>query len=98
MRNLDKTWMRLHNQAICHPQSDNEAAIVHLYNAITCLDRLYRERYYSTIGEDGVIGPHYEELLKTFRGFLNLDIGRLDAGSLDSFAIDMARRNGLEIE
>lgn len=51
------------------------------------------EREYGS-AEDGFLTPYLADILKGLRGLLNGDVGRLDAGSVDSFIMHMADRIG----
>jgi len=48
----------------------------------------HQKQYESTIGEDGVLGPAWAQIGDGIRQLLNGDLGRLDAGTLDSIIND----------
>jgi len=43
----------------------------------------YRERYSGRVGDDGVLGDHWQAIAEGILGLLNGECGRLDAGTLD---------------
>jgi hypothetical protein len=56
----------------------------------------HRERYESSIGEDGVLGPEWAAIGESLRGLLNGDCGGWDAGSLCANISRVLREHGCE--
>jgi len=56
----------------------------------------HRAAYESGIGEDGVLGPEWEAIGKALRGLLNGDLGRLDAGAIDSALLGSLQAEGFK--
>lgn len=50
----------------------------------------YEEVVEEPIGNDGVLGDYWVDIARSFVGLLNGDAGRLDCGSLDRLARDLA--------
>jgi hypothetical protein len=83
-------WQARHMSACESPATSAERAIVSLCDGIT-------EYLSGQDGEDGVwidymLGPGLGSVLVGVRELLNGDIGRLDAGTVDSFLRDIAGR------
>ena|ERR1700690_2808897 len=57
----------------------------------------HKARYESLIGEDGVLGPNWEDIGIALRGLLNGETGRLYCGTLDGFIMDTMRENGVDV-
>lgn len=53
-------------------------------------------RYGSALGDDCMLGPAWLDALKAARVLLNGELGRLDGGTLDALAFDMAEAAGFE--
>lgn len=53
-------------------------------------------RTYGLIGQDGVLGPAWQEIGEAIRTLLNGEAGRLDCGTLDSILLDAMQANGLD--
>lgn len=56
----------------------------------------HRREYSSRIGDDGVLGPCWEEIGKSLIGLLNGRLGRLDGGTVDGFIRDCLTENGFD--
>lgn len=55
-------------------------------------------RYGSKIGDDGVLGPAWAEVLKSLLTLLNGELGRLDGGTLDGLIRGMLDAEGFTDE
>ncbi len=58
----------------------------------------HRKRYGSGIGEDGVLGDHWERIGLELIGLLNGETGGLDCGSIDGNIREMLRAEGFSGE
>jgi hypothetical protein len=58
----------------------------------------HKARFDSTIGEDYVLGPRWEEIGMGIRGLLNGETGRLDCGTLDAFILQTLTGNGVSTD
>jgi hypothetical protein len=50
------------------------------------------------LGEDGYFGEHATAMIEAMRASLNIDMGRLDCGTLDSLICALAKTSGVEID
>lgn len=92
-------WQGRHNQAVLHLGLDSpkifEAAIVYGLESWRRYAQDHQKRYESLIGDDGILGPHWQAIGLGLRGLLNGDCGpRLDCGTLDKFILDTLAANG----
>lgn len=90
-------WQARHNAAIEHPEGF-ERSIVLLRSAIG--DYIRESEVASDGGEwrDYVLGTEVGGLLDAFVGLLNGPTGRLDCGTLDTWAREMAARIGYDMD
>lgn len=58
----------------------------------------HQRRFESRIGDDGVLGPEWAQIVRGIRGLLNGELGALDGGTLDSILCDMLDAEGLEVD
>jgi hypothetical protein len=58
----------------------------------------HRARYESSLGDDGVLGPAWLDMLRSIRTLLNGELGQLDGGTIDGLLYDMAEAAGFERE
>lgn len=75
------------------------AALANTLSALGEYADAYHRRYRdSRLGEDGVLGEEWQQMLRGFVGLLNGETGGLDAGALDAAARDLHRWAGFEGE
>lgn len=79
----DADYLELHRRAIARSTAGFESAIVELLRALAEYADAHRDRYETEIGEDGVLGDHFEEIARGLLGLLNGETGRLDCGTID---------------
>lgn len=97
-------WRYRHNAAIHDPEAlSGEVGIVLLRHAITQYIREAEEttgKPSPAIGawRDPVLGPAIGAILSAFLTLLNGELGRLDAGTLDTWARGMAERIGYSLD
>jgi hypothetical protein len=91
-------WAFLHSKAWAVPMHDQEGAIVRLVTALADYSDAHRERFESSMGDDGFLGPAWLDILKGTRTLLNGETGRLDCGTVDSMLVRMAQAAGYEEE
>jgi len=73
-----------------------EVGIVHLIEGAATYADVHRERYESKVGDDGILGPAWEAIVRSCLTMLNGELGRLDGGTLDKLLRDMLREEGIE--
>lgn len=73
-----------------------ERCVRDLFIALADYADAHALRYESDLGEDYVLGPAWLDALKSARVLLNGETGRLDCGTLDALAFDMAEAAGFE--
>lgn len=88
-------WFERHLNA-WHTPKKTEAPIVAFIKAIAQYADAHRERFETGIGDDGFLGPLWLEMIRSTRGLLNGDCGRLDCGTLDHMLCEMARAEGTD--
>lgn len=91
-------WMERNIDAWRHPKAGAERALVTMVNGWAEYADAHRERFGSTIGDDGVLGPAWEEIARGLRSLLNGEIGRLDGGFMDSILYDAAASQGVNLD
>jgi hypothetical protein len=85
-----------HNKAINVPHSGGES-IVNLIAAWAEYAADHKRRNGDVVGNDGYIGPYWQEMGGAINKFLSGDCGkRLDMGMLDSFMRTTATENGID--
>lgn len=95
-------WEERHNEAVLrafqpYPWTDTqENAVVMLMHAWANYANAHKERFESVIGDDGFLGPLWEDMGKSLRGMLNGELGRLDGGTCDAFILDTLSENGVD--
>lgn len=94
---MDSTgWALRHLQAWSDPKGF-ERPVVAMYQALAQYADSHAARYGSPIGEDYVIGKDgWLPMLQALRVLLNGETGRLDCGTLDRLAFDLAKAAGYE--
>lgn len=100
-------WQDRHDEAIYHAgiasaphrllkQEFNIATMISSWAAYA---ETYKKDFEGQVGDDYVLGPHWESIGDGLRGLLNGDTGsRLDCGTLDGFILDTMQANGVETE
>lgn len=56
----------------------------------------HAKRYESKIGDDGVLGPAWCDILRGVLTLLNGEMGRLDGGTVDGLIRDMLQAEGFD--
>jgi len=72
-----------HHSAVMYPRPEFESPVLELLVGLAGYADAHRDRYESEVGEDGVLGDHFEEIARGLLGLLNGETGRLDCGTLD---------------
>lgn len=73
-----------------------ERPIVNLRMALEQYQIWHSRTYGSRIGDDGILGPAWADMVRSFRTLLNGQTGRLDCGTLDSWAVDALKVEGFD--
>ena len=58
----------------------------------------HQRRYESRIGDDGVLGDPWADILKSARVLLNGECGRLDCGTVDGLICEMLEAEGFDVD
>jgi hypothetical protein len=93
----ENTWGARHAQAFVNPQR-RESGIVAMIRSLATYADNHESAYGSPIGQDYVLGAAWLDMLKGWRQLLNGELGRLDGGTLDSLAYDLAEAVGFKRE
>jgi len=88
-------WQGRHLRAIDFPHGQ-ERPVVHMLRGWLEYADAHAQRYESGIGEDGVLGPAWAEIGDALRQLLNGELGRLDAGTLDSVLYETLKGEGFD--
>lgn len=91
----DNRWGARHCAAWREPQPV-EAGIVGLIQAAAVYADSHKSRFGSKVGDDGVLGDHWADILRNVRGLLNGECGRLDCGSVDGLILSMLEAEGFD--
>ena len=94
---MTEAWKQNHIKAMVEPVRF-EIPISSMLRAIQDYAALYRERFESTIGNDGVLGEGLKDMIQGLRVLLNGDCGRIDCGTIDSKLCELAERHGIELD
>lgn len=89
-------WRLEHQEAVRLPKRGFEGAIVDTLKSLAEYADAHRDRYESEVGEDGVLGDHFEEIARGLIGLLNGETGRLDCGTLDRAIRQLCRAAKVE--
>lgn len=84
---MSDEWKKRHSSAWQSPIGI-ETPIVGLIKAWSQYNTYHAAEYGSPVGDDGFLGPAWIEIGRGIRTLLNGSLGRLDAGTLDSFIYD----------
>jgi hypothetical protein len=90
-------WGKRHAEAFNYPLG-SEIGVVELMQAAAAYADSHRQRYSTGIGDDGVLGEHWEAIVRGILGLLNGDCGRLDCGTLDGTLRDMLAAEGFDCD
>lgn len=89
-------WKARHNKAVDdyrqlrRTSTENERIVLALAEAIELL-------LASQWGTDGYVHPNVTApIMQAFHDLLNIDLGRLDGGTLSSWLVGLAERHGIE--
>ena len=93
----ENAWGARHADAFDSPRG-MERPIVGLYRALAEYADTHLARYASPIGDDGVLGDEWMQMLKALGGLLNGELGRLDGGTLDALRYALAETAGFTRE
>lgn len=85
-----------HCAAWREPSSRAESAIVGMVNAAADYADQHEAKFETKIGDDGVLGPHWQAIVNGIRGLLDGECGRLDCGTVNSLLCEMLRREEFE--
>lgn len=89
--NSTAEWAIRHNNAINEP-SLGEWSIVQIANSIDTLIKTHELPDYFLLEQ--VIIP----MLEAFRSMLNFDLGRMDGGTLDAWAVELGTSLGINMD
>lgn len=84
-----ETWWQRHCRARANP-------IWVMLLQLAAMADLHRRHYESSIGEDGILGAHWRDMVQGLRGMLDGDCGNLDAGTIDHILCHMLETEGFE--
>lgn len=90
-------WRSRHEDAWIAPRPGPERAIKSLISGFADLADA-SEAGGQLLGEDGYFGEHAKDMIQAMLAALNLDMGRLDCGSLDTLIRQLAKASGVELE
>lgn len=88
-------WGERHYQAWTSNR-DVGQPIVKMVVALANYADNHQRRYGSRIGDDGVLGRHWEAAVHAVRGLLCGDCGGLDCGTVDGMLLDMLHAEGIQ--
>lgn len=80
-------WRDRHIAAVNAPR-DVERCLVHGIREWCSYAERHAKRHETEIGDDGVLGPAWEQWGRAMRTLLNGETGRLDCGTLDAILHD----------
>lgn len=60
--------------------------------------KLHEQTYEAPIGEDYILGSHWEAIGDALRGALNGQVGRCDCGTLDGILLDAMKDAGIDVK
>lgn len=90
-------WKARHLAAMQTSAPGSERAISLMLQGLVLYAKAHQDRFESAIGEDGVLGPCWEDMARGLIGLLNGDCGRLDCGTIDGIIRDAAQAAAVDI-
>ena len=87
-----RSWEARHNNAVAAP-SLQERDILSLISAWIDYETAYRSGWGTRIGEDSFAGPAWARIGAELRQLLNMELGRLDGGTLDKAICTLMEAN-----
>jgi len=75
-----------------------EVALKYMVLALDQYGSEMRRQFGREVGNDGVLGPAYRDIVEAVLTLLNGDLGRLDGGTLDKLVRAIAHENGIELD
>lgn len=91
----DNHWGQRHVAAWTEPQPAEEAIVMLIRGAAVYADN-HHKRFESKLGDDGVLGDPWAEILRSVLTLLNGDLGRLDGGTVDGLVRSMLSAEGFD--
>ena len=92
----NERWTNAHFEAWRSPRTKSEYAIKYAILSFAAMADASLESG-TPIGQDGYFGEHARAMVEAMLAYLNFDIGRFDAGTLDRLIRDLAANNGVEL-
>jgi hypothetical protein len=89
-------WADRHLMAVTLPNSDYEKAVVEMLSGWLRYADAVQSAWDSSIGNDYVLGPNWAQIGAGLRGLLNGELGRIDAGTLDSILCRTLETQGFD--
>ena len=95
---MESGWQRRHLEAFeaWRGRSKHESAVAAMVKGWLEYADAHRERFESTIGEDGVLGPEWAAIGRGLLGLLNGETGRFDCGTLDAIIANALAGEGFD--
>jgi len=91
-------WQDRHDAAINAPNRE-ERAYLGMIRAWKEYADSYRHQWDSGVGDDGFLGPYWQEIGASLVGMLSGPLGtRLDLATLDKYIRYIAKENGIDAE
>lgn len=92
-------WAKQHCNAYHSPRNGVESGLLSLITAFATLADAHATGTGGEIslGQDGYFKPHAQDMIQAMLAYLNFDIGRFDAGTLDRLIRDLATAAGVEL-
>jgi hypothetical protein len=72
----------------------HETALVGMLKSWQTYAMAHQQMFESKIGDDGVLGPAWQEIGEAMRTLLNGELGQLDGGAMDRAILDTLEANG----
>lgn len=93
----NEQWVRLHLNAYHSPRNGVESGLLSLITAFATLADAHAATTGGEIklGQDGYFRPYAQDMIQAMLAYLNFDIGRFDAGTLDRLIRDLATAAGV---
>lgn len=90
-------WKGRHLDAMSRPRP-SEAWIVHMLRGWVETAKNHREIFERGIGQDGYAADPWAEIGKSLHHLLNMEIGRLDCGTLSAIILDTLDAEGYDYD